>query len=205
MTHAYIPGTIQPSPTDNRMAWMAWEDLWRQSAEKKDPALLAQLIGGGVDTPEKHKAAQILFNVWANEPRKYNGKLMRLLLKNGAAIDPSVIAPLCACGPKAIELMIKYGADIKETNIAGQNGLSIICMISNDKDFIQSWQTLRKAGLDPDAMDTTLETAWDTARQYGREDLAHHAEDMFQSDRSHQVIDQATPVIIMTGHKRKRL
>lgn len=205
MAQTHTPGTLQPTHTDNRMVWMAWEDLWRQSAEKKDPGLLAQLIGSGIDTPEKKDAAQIVFNVWAIDAKKYSGKLMRLLLKNGAAIDPFLIAPLCVCGPKAIELMIKYDADIKQTNIAGQNALALICMSSNNKEFIHSWKLLRKAGLDPDALDTTLETAWDAARQYGKENLAHEAEDLFQSDQTHRMIDRATPGIIAPGHKRKRL
>lgn len=169
--------TLQPAPGANRMAWMAWERLWDKAAVTRDPSLLARLIGSGIDTPEKQNGVQRILTYWAENPSKYEGKLMRLILRNGACVPPLLVAPLCACGIRAVELMKKNEVDLKSTNLAGENGLSLACLINNDRDFSAVWNTLRDEGLDPEARDDCMETAWCAAEKYGKIELVERLEE----------------------------
>jgi hypothetical protein len=204
LTQTLAPA-LQPDASANRMVWMAWEQLWDKAAATKDPSLLARLIGAGIDTPEKQNGAHRIFSYWAEYPNKYEGKLMRLLLRNDAKISPSLVAPLCACGMRAVELMKKHQVDLTTTNLAGENGLSLACLINNEKEFTAVWTILRDEGLDPAARDDTLETAWDAAEKYGKTALAERLEEerhrRAQATQQAVDLDKATPA---TKNKRQR-
>ena len=193
--------TDQPGPSANRLAWMAWEQLWDKAAAKKDPGLLARLIGEGINTPQKQGGAHRIFTYWATEPNKYEGKLMRLLLRNGAKIDAPLVAPLCACGQRCVELMKKHQVDLTATNIAGENALSLACLIPNEKEFVAVWNLLRDEGLSPTTLDDTMESAWDAALKYGKEHLIGPLEEQREAKR--QAEQQATDLELSTSPTKR--
>ena len=175
------------------MAWMAWEQLWDKAAVKADIHLLAQLVGMQVDTPEKHGAAERVFRYYAEQPQHYDGKLMRLLLTHGAKVPPSMVAPLCQCGVRAMKLMEDHGVDLKATNIAGENALSLVCLMGDAEHFKKSWLYLRERGLDPEARDDCLETAMDAVEKYGKEALVEQVETQLLAQAQAKSLDATTP------------
>lgn len=159
----------------------------------RNEKLLSQLIGEGLDTPEKQAAAHLVLEQWASKPNLPEGKLMRLLGRNGVSIPDHLVAPLCACGEKMIEWMSKQGADLCATNYAGENGLSLCCMIVDDTKFERAWRMLRKAGVDPLAVDDSLETAMDAAERTGKIEMVERIEESIEAHERAEMLDGTTP------------
>lgn len=192
MTQIQRDPATQPSAMEPRLAWRAWEQLWEEAAVKSDIHLLAQLVGEGIDTPEKQSASERVFTHFAEQPQRYCGKMMRLLLRKGANIPSTLVAPLCACGVRAIRTMHEHGVDLTCTNLAGENALSMVCTMRSEDQFIKSWRYLRERGLDPHATDDCLETAMDAADRYGKTEIVARLESQLETERQAQALDRCT-------------
>lgn len=197
--HEYMTLSIQRDPTTepstkaNRLTWMAWENLWRTAATAKDEKLMARLVGAGLDTPAKRDGAQLVLEEWASNPCFFDNKLLRLLGRGGVQFPDHLVAGLCACGDKIIEMMQKQDVDLKATNPIGENGLALACLINNDAQFERAWRILRGAGVDPHALDGSLENAMDAAVRLGKIDLVEKIEDILEAEQRAKDLDAGTP------------